>query len=264
MKIKEGAAILVMSLLLLSGQAVAAAEGTGELERLVGKYSRYAGAYGQNEFSVTLDDGRLFFQPDGGPILSSTQDGEGVFQIDNPGSPVQVTFIANDSGGFDSFELSVSGRSRTLIRTDLLELAYYAGAGEVRPNALSDAVLMGDLDSARKLIAAGVDVGEHDRRREIAGSNGRRPLNWAALTNNTDMIELLLEAGAGINLTNYRSGWTPLHHAAETGSLEAAVLLLERGADASLVSADGYTPLDVANRQGSAAVREVIEKAMPR
>src|SRR6266487_2695916 len=87
-----------------------------------------------------------------------------------------------------------------------------------------DAVIAGDVTSAVTLIKTGADVNGLDTR-PVAGPNGRRPLNYAAIRNDTAMITALLNEWANINLPN-RSGFTPLHHAAEAGSAEAATLLI--------------------------------------
>src|SRR5215467_695730 len=69
--------------------------------------------------------------------------------------------------------------------------------------ALWDAVLAGDVTKVMDLVRAGADVNRLDIRVYVAGPNGRRPLNYAALQNDTAMITALLEAGAVINLTNH-------------------------------------------------------------
>ena len=116
------------------------------------------------------------------------------------------------------------------------------------------------LAAAKVLIEKGIDVEELDDRPEVAGSNGRRPLNWAALRNNTAMIELLLDAGAGINATNL-SGFTPLHHAAEANAVEAAKLLIERGADLEHRNTNGQTPLEFAVAANRIAMFELLKAA---
>jgi hypothetical protein len=98
-----------------------------------------------------------------------------------------------------------------------------AQAATVIPNqqiVLWDAVIAGNMPIATAAIKAGADVNGIDIRKNAAGPNGRRPLNYAALRNNTAMITMLLDAGADINLAN-QSGFTPLHHAAEAGSKPA-------------------------------------------
>src|SRR5262249_31224408 len=77
--------------------------------------------------------------------------------------------------------------------------------------ALWDAVIAGNVTQAIMEIRAGADVNGLDTR---ANFNGRRPLNWAAIRNDTAMIAALLDAGANINSANL-TGFTPLHHAAE-------------------------------------------------
>jgi ankyrin repeat protein len=58
-------------------------------------------------------------------------------------------------------------------------------------------------------------------------------LNWAALRNDSAMIELLLDAGAEINATNL-TRLSALHHAVEAIANDAVKLLLAKGADLEL------------------------------
>jgi ankyrin repeat protein len=127
-------------------------------------------------------------------------------------------------------------------------------ATPVPPGVLADAVLASDLDAVKKLVEQGADIHGLDTRPNVAGANGRRPLNWAALENDTKMIELLLELGADINRQNL-SGFTPLHHAAEVEAVEAIKLLLARGADTTIKNKRGQTPGEyaVATRRHRAA-----------
>lgn len=127
--------------------------------------------------------------------------------------------------------------------------------------ALWDAVIAGDVPKAVASIKAGADVNGLDTRENIAGPNGRRPLNYAALRNDTAMITALLDAGATINLAN-RSGFTPLHHAVEAGSEEAAALLIGKGANLTLRNLHNQTPLETATASHHPAVAEVLRRAM--
>ncbi|MCC6005912.1 MAG: ankyrin repeat domain-containing protein, partial [Thermofilum sp.] len=56
------------------------------------------------------------------------------------------------------------------------------------------------------------------------------PLHLAALVDNWEVAELLIEKGAYVNARNNR-GWTPLHIAAYWNYPELAELLIEKGAD---------------------------------
>ena len=125
-----------------------------------------------------------------------------------------------------------------------------------------DAVIAGDVSSAVALIKTGADVNGLDTR-PVAGPNGRRPLNYAAIRNDTAMITALLNEWANINLAN-RSGFTPLHHAAEAGSTEAATLLIARGANLSLRNRYEQTPEQTAIASNHPEVAEILRQAMTR
>jgi imidazolonepropionase-like amidohydrolase len=129
--------------------------------------------------------------------------------------------------------------------------------------ALWDAVIVGDIAGMRAALKAGADVDGLDTRREMAGLNGRRPLNYAAWRNDTTMLEALLEAGAEIDAAN-RSGFMPLHHAAETGSTDAAALLISYGASLTRQNHQRETPLETAKSHRHVETAAVIRQAMPR
>ena len=127
--------------------------------------------------------------------------------------------------------------------------------------ALWDAVIAGDVTKAMVSIKAGADVNALDTREKVAGPNGRRALNYAALRNDTAMITALLDAGATINLAN-RSGFTPLHHAGEAGSKEAATLLIAKGASLTLRNIRHQTPIETATAFHHPEVAEILHQAM--
>jgi ankyrin repeat protein len=126
---------------------------------------------------------------------------------------------------------------------------------------LWDAVIAGDVTKAMVSIKAGADVNALDTREKVAGPNGRRALNYAALRNDTAMITALLDAGAAINLAN-RSGFTPLHHAGEAGSKEAATLLIAKGASLTLRNVRHQTPIETAMAFHHPEVAEILHRAM--
>jgi class 3 adenylate cyclase len=126
--------------------------------------------------------------------------------------------------------------------------------------ALWDAVIAGNVAEAIVSIRAGADVNALDNRANIAGPNGRRALNYAAIRNDTAMIRALLDAGANINEAN-RTGFTPLHHAGEAGSKEAATLLITNGANLTLRNKYGQTPEQVATAKHNPEVAEILRQA---
>jgi len=123
-----------------------------------------------------------------------------------------------------------------------------------------DAVIAGDVSSAVALIKTGADVNGLDTR-PVAGPNGRRPLNYAAIRNDTAMITALLNEWANINLAN-RSGFTPLHHAAEAGSAEAATLLIAKGANLTARNARQQTAEQIATVTHHADISKILHQAV--
>lgn len=70
---------------------------------------------------------------------------------------------------------------------------------------------------------------------------GLHALHRAAIDNNVDILQLLLDHGA---LTNVRTvkDWTPLHCAARYGHVEIARRLMHAGADSRALNSKGQTP----------------------
>ena len=126
---------------------------------------------------------------------------------------------------------------------------------------LWDAVISSDLKQLQAALKQGVDVNALDTRRNVAGGNGRRALNYAAIADNPEMIQALLDAGANIDMTN-RSGYTPLMHAAESGSTKAATTLINAGASLSAKSRRGQTALEIAEAFKHEDTAAVIRQAL--
>ena len=104
-------------------------------------------------------------------------------------------------------------------------------------------------------MVAGSDGGP-DRRTDRGGagpgsSAGESPLACAARADRTDLMELLLKAGAKVDSRD-ASGFTPLITAAEVSATSAMRLLLERGADVNALSDTGTDALMIAAAEGHA------------
>ena len=76
-------------------------------------------------------------------------------------------------------------------------------------------------------------------------------LHWAAYTNDSEIADLLIRAGANAKATN-RYGVTPLALASTNGNAAIIEALVKAGADPNLASAEGETPLMLAARSGIA------------
>lgn len=104
----------------------------------------------------------------------------------------------------------------------------------------------GDVAKVKAALAAGADIEGIDFSEN---QNGRRALNYAALNNQVEVIEVLLAAGANIESQN-RTRFTPLHHAAEAGSIDAINALLKHGADKRAKMYRGGIPQQIAEYKG--------------
>ncbi|KAL2118713.1 hypothetical protein VTJ04DRAFT_8373 [Mycothermus thermophilus] len=127
------------------------------------------------------------------------------------------------------------------------------------------AVKLGNEHHVRALIDAGADVNAHENAGHTAlfqatsntvdllisaGANVNlvdsffkaSALHHAARANETDVMRKLITAGANINQAS-RDGGTPLHHAASRDLSSAISLLYEMGADLNVRDQNGLTPL---------------------
>ncbi|CAE1172053.1 OSBPL1_2 [Acanthosepion pharaonis] len=76
-------------------------------------------------------------------------------------------------------------------------------------------------------------------------NKGWSPLHLAAYFGHAEVVKLLLEAGAEVNVQN-DMGDTPLHRAAYTAREDIVMLLLSHGADISILNTEGHTPKTLA------------------
>ncbi|XP_059488512.1 integrin-linked protein kinase [Neocloeon triangulifer] len=88
-----------------------------------------------------------------------------------------------------------------------------------------------------------LDDTEHDLNQ--GDDHGFSPLHWACKEGHTKIVELLIQRGARINVTN-RGDDTPLHLAAAHGHREILHHLLRNKADVNFTNEHGNTPLHYA------------------
>jgi ankyrin repeat protein len=118
---------------------------------------------------------------------------------------------------------------------------------------VADAAMSGDHETARRLLREGADV-------NAAQGDGMTALHWAALRGDTDLVAMLLYAGANTRATTRLGGYTPLHLASQAGRAAAVGALLLAGAAADTPTTTGATALMLAAGSGSAdAVRALAD-----
>ena len=91
-------------------------------------------------------------------------------------------------------------------------------------------------------------------------------MTWAACSGHVAVAEMLIAAGAEVNLAN-NYGMTPLHWAARNGHLEVVQLLLRHGADKERKDKWGKKPVKIvcdagflpgSSRQHKAAITALL------
>ena len=114
---------------------------------------------------------------------------------------------------------------------------------------LVSAAEIGNMKTLRRLLRAGVSPESYKGQWSA--------LNRAVLFGQTEAVEALLDAGAGINAHNMGIGSAV--YLATAGRRDALLSrLLERGADPNLTPEWGLTPLMVAAQQGNLPVVSVL------
>lgn len=91
----------------------------------------------------------------------------------------------------------------------------------------------------------------------LPDDSGRTPLHAAASRNCTNVLAILLRAGAKLDAQD-QAGETPLHVAAQEGFVEAARILLQAGANLNARDHDGHTPLKRARDYEQPAMVEFL------
>ncbi|XP_029933897.1 caskin-2 isoform X2 [Myripristis murdjan] len=88
-------------------------------------------------------------------------------------------------------------------------------------------------------------------------SDGFSALHHAALTGTTELLSLLLEAQATVDIKDI-NGMRPLHYAAWQGKADSVLLLLRAGASVNSPSHDGQIPLHLSAQYGHYDVSEML------
>uniref|UniRef100_A0A8C9W788 Caskin-2 n=1 Tax=Scleropages formosus TaxID=113540 RepID=A0A8C9W788_SCLFO len=117
-------------------------------------------------------------------------------------------------------------------------------------SALHHAALGGSTDLLSILLDAQATVDIRDR-------NGMRPVHYAAWRGRADLVQMLLRAGASPNSPS-QDGHIPLHLAAQYGHYEVSEMLLQHQSNPCLVNKARKTPLDLACEFGRNKVAQLL------
>ncbi|MGD8870667.1 MAG: ankyrin repeat domain-containing protein [Gemmatimonadota bacterium] len=150
---------------------------------------------------------------------------------------------------FEAAALGLERRVRQLIGWDPRSVVARSPDGFT---ALHLAAYFGRPGVVRILLDEGVDLAP-------AADNASRvrPLHSAVAGGNEEVVALLLEAGADVEVRQ-EGGFTPLMGAAAAGSQALVGKLLEAGADKAARSDDGKTALALAREQGHDGLEDLL------
>lgn len=116
------------------------------------------------------------------------------------------------------------------------------------------ASFFGHLDIVTLLLEKGADV-------NLASRNAQHvmPLHSAVAHQHLAIATALLAHGADVNAIQ-ADNFSPLHEAAQIGQTDMIHLLLAHGADVNMRKADSETPLTIAQKQGHQEVIAILQQ----
>lgn len=155
----------------------------------------------------------------------------------------------------DVFEAAATGQTDQLLDLIAKDPALISAYSPDGFTPLGFAVFFGHPETAKVLVAAGVDVNMPSRE-----SMKVTPLASAAAANQTEIARVLIAHGANVNARG-AGGHIPLHEAAANGNIELVRLLIEKGGDINAQTDDGKTPLDFAIEYNRLEVIALLKKS---
>jgi len=149
---------------------------------------------------------------------------------------VFIGYSLSSAGSYDDFFKAIH-----FDRPEEIHKLVLRGFDPNTPNekgvpALILAIKSGSIKSAMYLAS------QAQTQVECVNEAGETPLMLAAISNQLELANKLIERGAEVN----RKGWTPLHYAATKGHTAMMRLLLENNAYIDTESPNGTTPLMMA------------------
>ena len=185
-----------------------------------------------------------------------------VWKLANPRLLVAFALAALGCGVESPPNAFLSAVTRNDLRT--VESLLNQGAVDVNyrtpgigDNALGNASSQNEVEMAMLLLRRGADP-------NIATEENFTPLLSAAYHGHTEMVRLLIRAGANVNAAETRYGFTPLASAAQYGHAETVELLLDAGADPTVRVKNGMTAMRLARDHGRTDVVKILMADRPR
>ena len=122
----------------------------------------------------------------------------------------------------------------------------------INETALGISTFGGYKEITEMLAKNGADVNFQD-------AYGIAPMHGAARTNHPEVIQILIDNKANVNLPTTGGKETPLHYAAKYNNPDVVKLLLEKGADKTAKDAGGMTPYETAKKENADKVLDLLK-----
>ncbi|KAG5888225.1 hypothetical protein JTB14_035574 [Gonioctena quinquepunctata] len=107
---------------------------------------------------------------------------------------------------------------------------------------MADFIKNGDVVEVQEYLGSGVKSANLN----ALDQEGLGVVHWAADSGNLEILKLLVDAGADLELRD-GDGQTALHYAASCGHVDCVKFLLDKGADIGVFDNDGNSLADVTN-----------------
>lgn len=93
-------------------------------------------------------------------------------------------------------------------------------------------------------------------------TDGFSVLHRAVESENLDIIDLLIDEGATVDIRDFGGGVTPLHFSILLEKIKATRFLIRKGADVTLKNKYGTSSLDMAQHTGNRELIQLIQNAL--
>ena len=124
-----------------------------------------------------------------------------------------------------------------------------------RTNRLVDAAVDGQSDNVKRYLSPEEKLDNVNGFHQVLHISA---LHGAARAGFVDIVEMLIEHGAEVDLMRRIKGETPMHLACSTGKTEVVETLLKFGADKTIKNSLGQTALDVAFLHGHDHMKSIL------